>query len=137
MEENRRRIEPFCLFGNDSIIYTKEEAAKVVMDNSYYFTIAGSLILVLLLFSLLSKKVPGESIQYLIIMASLYLSLTLALRKLKSRVAAISILLIIVWALLPRLMQLDIGGTFVFNLLFLAAAIRSVKATFFFHKKQV
>jgi len=37
MEQNRRRIEPFCLFGTDSIIYTKEEAAKVAVDNSYYF----------------------------------------------------------------------------------------------------
>jgi hypothetical protein len=137
MEENRRRIEPFCLFGNDSIIYTKEEAAKVVMDNSYYFMIAGCLILVLLFFALLGKRVPGESIQYLIIMATLYLSLTLALRKLKSRVAAISILMIVVWALLPRLIQFDIGWSFIFNLLFLAAATRSVKATFFFHKKQI
>lgn len=137
MEENRKRIEPFCLFGNDSIIYTKEEAAKVVVDNSYYFMIAGFLILVLLLFALLGKRVPGESIHYLIIMATLYLSLTLALRKLKSRVAAISILVIVVWALLPRLIQFDIGWSFIFNLLFLAAAIRSVKATFFFHKKQI
>jgi len=135
MEENRKRMEPFCLFGNDSIIYTKEEAAKVAEDNSYYFIVAGCLSLVIIAFALLGKKVPGLTIPYLIIMATLYLSLALALRKWKSRVASILLLAVVVWALLPRLTKPDIGWSFIFNLLFLAASARAVKATFIFHKK--
>lgn len=137
MEENRKRIEPFCLFGTDSIIYTKEEAAKVVMDNSYYFIVAGCIPLVVLLFALFGKTVPGFTIPYLIIMATLYFFLAFVLRKLKSRVASILLLAGVVWALLPSLVQLDIGWSFIFNLLFLTASVRTVKATFIYHKKPV
>jgi len=136
MEENRKRIEPFCLFGTDSIIYTKEEAAKVVVDNSYYFIVAGCIPLVISLFALFGKRVPGLTIPYLIIMATLYFSLALVLRKFKSRVASILLLAGVGWTLFPRLVQLDLGWSFIFNLLFLAASVRTVKATFFFHKKR-
>ncbi len=134
MEQNRRRIEPFCLFGTDSIIYTKEEAAKVAVDNSYYFIVAGCLILAIAAMSLW-KPLPKFSTPYLVVNAASYIVLAFALRTKKSRIASILLLIGVVWTLIPRLTQFDIGGTFIFNLLLVAAASRSVKATFFFNKK--
>jgi hypothetical protein len=135
MEQYRKRIEPFCLFGTDSIIYTKEEAAKVAADNSYYFMVAGCIIFVIAAVSLW-KPLPRFSIPYLEFMAVSYIALAFAVKKQKSRIASILLLIGVIWSLIPRLTQFDIGGTFIFNLLLVAAASRSVKATFFFHKKE-
>lgn len=133
MEQYRRKIEPFCLFGTDSIIYTKEEAAKVAVDNSYYFMVAGGIVLVIAAISFW-KPLPRFSMPYLVVNALCYIALAFAVKIKKSRIASILLLLGVVWTLIPRLTQLDIGGTFIFNLLLVAAASRSVKATFFFHK---
>jgi hypothetical protein len=135
MAQNRRRIEPFCLFGTDSIIYTKEEAAKVAADNSYYFMVAGCIILAIAAIYLW-KPLPRFSITYLVLNSISYIVLAFALRKHKSRIASILLLSGVIWSLIPRLTQLDIGGTFIFNLLLVAAASRAVKATFFFHSIQ-
>jgi len=95
--------------------------------------VAGCIVLVISAMSLW-KPLPRLSMPYLIFNAVSYIALAFAVKIKKSRLASILLLLGVVWALIPRMTQFDIGGTFIFNLLLVAAASRSVKATFFIHK---
>ena len=128
--------EPFPLFGIDSTIYTKEQAAKVATDNSYYFIVAGCIPLIFATFFALSGlSVPGLSISYLVFIAIFYLSMAFAIRSLKSRVASILVLAATIWAFISCFIVSDHGGFILFHLVFLAASARAVKATFIFQKK--
>jgi hypothetical protein len=133
MEETLKfkKIEPFCFWGPESIIHTKDQAEKIIKDNTYYFIIVGCLALVIFLFLTFVKPIHGLPVNLLPIAGFFYLLTAIILRRVKSRVISIMILTAVSGTLLYKLLQGDFEWTFLFNLFLFVAAIRCVKATFY------
>lgn len=133
-DNNKRMVEPFNLVGMRSKIFSKEEAVKILKDNSYYIFVAAILSFgfsVLIKLMDVNIDIPQE---YLIGMGVFYLVLGFCIRKFKSRFASILALAIFGYIFIMRIFQNDIDGIFFFTFILLAASYRSVNASFFYHK---
>lgn len=131
-----RAIEPF-VFGERGIIYTKADAERVLKDNSYYFFVAAFILLVFGVLFVVHNEEKYYSVSAFLF-CIFYILIGLCLRKLKSRAAAILALLSVGNLILVRILDAGInvlGGFSWILFLFLAAAIRSVKASFIYHRK--
>lgn len=131
----KKTIEPFNLFGEGSLINSKEEAAKILKDNSYYFVVAALLALALYLFFLITKNKIFVSQSTILAYSIFYFVLAYTIRQYKSRFASIVAFVSFAYLVFYRVVTFDIGGFFFFSLIFLAASYRCVNASFFYHKK--
>ena len=131
-DDDKKMVEPFNLVGRRAQIFSKEEAAKILKDNSYYIFVAAALLLGLSAF--IGSKDIGISRQYIVGFGLFYLVLGSFIRKFKSRVASLVALTSFGYVIITRIFQYDIGGLFFFTFIFLLASYRSVKASFFYHK---
>lgn len=132
--EQKKNIEPFNLFGERSLIYSKQDAKKILIDNSYYFFIASAITFGIAAFAYFGIVDLGTSETTFIILSLAYLLLGIAIRRLQSRTASVIALIIFGWILILRIYESDIGGSFFYSFIFFAASWRSVKASFYFNK---
>ena len=134
MNETRKAVEPFNLFGERSLIFTKEEAAKILRDNSYYFFLSAAILLGGFTLLLFTKGEIFVSRTTILVLSVYYFFLGVAIRYLKSRVASILALVSDGSIVVSRIIDLDIGWLFFLTFIFLAASYRCVKASLFYHK---
>jgi len=128
-----KKIEPFNLVGERSLILTKEEAAEILKDNSYYLFIASGILLGAWGVLLVTSKDISVS-KCTIFMAGIYFFiLGLAVRYLRSRIASILALVGFGCVSVSRIMLHGIGSL-AYLFIFLAASYRCVRASFFYHK---
>lgn len=132
---NKERIEPF----NSSPITTREKAVKVLKDNSYYIFIYACLTLaIFLVLTFYKEEIYGPNNYFVLFISVFCFIATFALRKLKSRIAAIIALIVFsalfINHLLCFLKDRHILATLI-SFLLLRASYRSVKASFFYHRK--
>ena len=125
--------EPLNLFGPNALIYTKEEASKILKDNSYYIFVAAIMLIVLFCIGKITKTELGVLESIMLVFSIYYFILGFAIRVLKSRIASILALVSFSYAVISRLLTADVGGLFFFSLIFLAASFRCVKASFYYH----
>ncbi len=128
----KKAIEPFNLFGERSLIYSKDEAVKILKDNSYYIFVASAMAFGFFAFVYFSPADVGNSKFIFLIVGLLYLSIGLAVRKLQSRVASIFAFLCFGSLFLQKLIDYGLGGSFL-AMIFLAASYRCIRASFYFH----
>lgn len=129
-----KTVEPFNLFGERAIIYSKDEAAKILKDNSYYIFFAACLMTGIFVFLSFNPVAIGFSKNIILLYGIIYFVLGIAIRYLKSRVASILAMLSFGWVILLRIIENDTGGSFFLSFIFLAASYRSVRASFYYHK---
>ena len=86
--ENKKNVEPFNLFGLRSVIHSKDEAAKILKDNSYYFFVITVLLASIYIISSIADNTYADNIK-LLVLSIYYLILGVAIRLLKSRVASV------------------------------------------------
>jgi len=137
MNENKKAVEPFNLFGERSLIYTKDEAARILRDNSYYIFISTALLLAGFSLLLFTKREIFVSKTTVLAFSIYYLFLGVAIRYFKSRVASVLALASYVYVAASRIIDLDMGGLFWGTLIFVAASYRCIKASLFYHKARV
>ena len=129
---DKKSVEPFNLVGRRSLIYSKEEAAKILKDNSYYFFIAAALALGA---SIFAGSINIEvSQKFLIGISIIYFLLGFCIRKYQSRIASLFALINFGYVFVVNILQNGRSGFCLFTLIFIAASYRSVKASFFYHK---
>jgi hypothetical protein len=128
-----KKIEPF-VFGGQGIFSSKEDSAKSLRQNSYYFFIASAILFVSFLFFIFPKKDLTTFTFIVLFFGIFYLIIGYAIRVLKSRIASILALISFGILVIIRIIELDVDGIFFFSLIFLCAAYRSVKASFYYHK---
>ena len=131
-DDDKKIIEPFNLVGRRAQIFSKEEAAKILKDNSYYIFVAAAMLLVISIF--IGQVDVGISQAYLLVVGLFYCALGLCIRKFKSRVASLLALTSFGYVFVTRILEHDTGGLFFFTFIFLAASYRAVRASFFYHK---
>jgi len=131
-DDDKKIVEPFNLVGRRSQIFSKDEAAKILRENSYYFFVAAAILLGLSAFIRPTDICISRA--YIIRFGVFYLVLGFCIRKLKSRIASLLALGSFGYVIFSRIIQNDIGGLSFIALIFLAASYRSVKASFFYHK---
>ncbi len=127
-------VEPFNLFGERSIIYSKEEAKKILKDNSYYFFVLSLIPLCTFLFMSIKGFDIGLPKIYVLALGIFYFSLGIAIRKFQSRIASVIAFITFCWIIIIRVIDSDMGGFFFMTFIFAGAAYRSIKASFYFHK---
>ena len=128
-----RKIEPF-VFGRQGLFFSKEDALKALKLNSYYFFVASAILIISFTFLTILKKDLTYFSVLILSFGIFYLIVGYAIRVLKSRIASILALISFGILVIIRVMEKDIGGIFFFSIVFLCAAIRSVKASFYYHK---
>lgn len=132
-----RKLEPFNLIGEYSLFWTKDDAARVAKDNSYYFFVVGILLMSTYIYGFfvdLSFKFPTELV---FIYGCLIIIFGILVRYPKSRIA--SVLLAINFGIVIFEMMIVTGDKtstigWISVLLFMAS-IRSCQATFYYHRK--
>ena len=134
--DDKKMVEPFNLVGRRSLIYSKEEAAKILKDNSYYIFVAAILNLGFSIFLFINPNDIDISKEYLMLVGVLYCALGVGIRKFKSRIASLLALASFGYILLNNILQEGTGGGFyLFTFIFCVASYRAVKASFYYHKK--
>ena len=129
-----RSVEPF-VFGKNGVILTKEDARKVLKDNSYYFFVAGFMLLVaFILIAISGRKISSSAIS-IPLFGIFWLAIGYSIRKFGSRIASLLALITCCNVILTRAWEGDIGGLFFLSFIFLAASYRSTKASFVYQKK--
>ena len=135
MENRINIVEPFPLFGGESIIHSKEQAVRVLKLNSYYIFVAAFISL----FGFVSISIfnlnIGISGEYVLLFALILFTIGSCIRWLKSRVASVISLIIFLFSFFWNLYERGFAGFYILTLLFIAASYRSTKASFFYHKK--
>jgi len=131
-DDDKKMVEPFNLVGRRAQIFTKEEAVKILKDNSYYIFVAAAIHLGISIFT--GPMDIGISQVFLIGAGLFYCVLGVCIRILKSRVASLLALASFGYDLITKILENDIGGFFFFTFIFLAASYRAVKASSFYHK---
>ena len=133
MNFSDQKIEPF-VFGKQGIFLSKEDSIKTLRINSYYFFIASAILLAgFMIISISERNVSYFSL--LILFFGLFYSIVgYAIRFLKSRIASLLALISFSSLILTRILERDIGGLFFISLIYLVASIRTVKASFYYHK---
>ena len=134
--DDKKAVEPFNLIGRRSLIYSKEEAAKILKDNSYYIFVAAAIPIFISIYLFATNINTDISYGYLL-SAGIYLCLLgVAIRVFKSRVASILALVSFGNLFISKILHINSKGFFIFVLfVFLAASYRAVRASFFYHKK--
>jgi len=128
-------VEPFNLVGENSLIFSKEEVEKILRDNSYYIFVAAFLMGATFIFLSFNPVDVGISKASILIYGIFYSIIGVSIRYLKSRIASFLALASFGWALFSRVIGQDAGGLWFFTFIFMAASYRSVKASFYYHKK--
>jgi hypothetical protein len=133
MNFSDKKIEPF-VFGRQGIFLSKEDSIRTLRLNSYYFFVASIILVVGFIIIVISER-DISNFSLLILFFGLFYSIVgYSIRFLKSRIASLLALISFGSLILIRLLEKDIGGLFFISLIFLAASIRSVKASFYYHK---
>ena len=135
MQKFENLVEPFPLFGEKSLIKSKEHAEKIAKDNSYYVYVTGSILFVSFLLTKILDIELGMGNNLLLFLAILYVILGFSINKFKSRIASLTALILFFHATLTRIITKDIGGLFFINIILVSAAYRAVRATVYFHEK--
>jgi len=135
LAKNKKPIEPFNLFGENSLISSKDEADKILKDNSYYIFVAASIGLGSVIFAKLFNLDLGFPLTTPFIMSLFLFILGFCIRQFRSRVASILALLSFGEVLISRILENDKGGLFFTTFIFVAASYRAVRASFVYHKK--
>ena len=136
VQDDKKMVEPFNLVGRRALIYTKEEAVKSLKDNSYYIFVAAVLNLGISFFLFIYPTDVGISKEYLMVVGIFYCALAVGIRKFKSRIASLLALASFGYVLFSNMWQDGTGGFYLFTLIFFAAAFRTVKASFYYHKSK-
>jgi len=89
MNENRGAIEPFNLFGELSLTYTKKQAARILRNNSYYVFASAFILLGGLVILFFTKREIFVSRTTMVAFVIFYVFLGAAIRYFKSRVASV------------------------------------------------
>ena len=131
----KKGIEPSNLFGESSLIYSKEEAGKILRDNSYYIFVAAFMALTLFVIAKIPKMKLDMLGNILLILSIYYFIIGVTIRVLKSRVASVLALISFGYAAISNILTNGFSIWFIFSLIFLAASYRCVRASFFYHKK--
>ena len=134
MDKHKSIIEPFPLFGVESIIYSRDQALKVLKSNSYYIFVAGFMTLFIYLASKFFNLNIGKSETYLLCFIIVFFTIGFLIRWCQSRVASIISLLLFSYTFITKFAVEGFGGSFMFTLIFVAASYRSIKASFYYHK---
>jgi hypothetical protein len=137
VDDDKKMVEPFNLYGKRSFIYSKEEAAKILKDNSYYIFVAAVLNVIILIFLFIYPIDVGISKEHLLFQGIIFCALGVGVRKYKSRIASLLVLGIFGSSLLIKILQEGRGGFYLFFFIFCLASYRAVKASFYYHKKMV
>ena len=135
METKKSIVEPFPLFGVESIIHSKDQALKVLKFNSYYIFIAGFFSLFgyfAIEFFNLDISMSGA---YLLFFALVFFIIGFLVYWHQSRVASIISMVIFLVTFVGNIYESGFAGLSIITLLFIAASYRSAKASFFYHKK--
>jgi hypothetical protein len=135
MEYRKSLFEPFPLFGVESIIHSKGQALKVLRLNSYYIFIAGFLGLFGFFAIEIFNVDIGVSSTYALFFAFVFFAIGFLVYRCQSRVASIISIVIFLYTFLRNIYESGFAGFSIITLLFIAASYRSVKASFFYHKK--
>ena len=90
INQTKNSIEPFNLVGENSLIYSKEQAEKILKDNSYYIFVASFMMVAISLLITIYPVDIGISKTIILIYGFLYFILGVAIKYLKSRIASIS-----------------------------------------------
>jgi len=135
-----RVVEPFKLVGENSIIWSKNQAQKVAVDISYYFLVLGVTLVGVYLFQLfqLFYLLPPEYPKELALKTGgLVLILGVLVRYFTSRIASVllTFYFISVFALKIENMDFEMGPLGWVSVLMLMASIRASQASFYFHRK--
>ena len=135
MSEKINIIEPFGLFGSESLIESKDQAAKIAQTNSYYILLSGLVFLAGMLFNM-SSYIDGLDGNQFLMLGIAYLILGIVIKLFKSRLAAT--LSLVLYALIYGYIYFYKGfaGVSLLYFIFVAAAYRSVVSCFYYHKKQ-
>ena len=134
MKALSRPIEPF-VFGKNGVILTKEDARKVLKDNSYYFFVAGFMLFAAFILIAISGRRMSSSVILIPLFGIFWLAIGYSIRKFRSRVASLLALITCCNVILTRTWEGDIGGLFFLSFIVLAASYRSIRASFVYHKK--
>jgi len=135
MEDRKNIVEPFPLFGVESIIHSKEQALKVLRLNSYYIFIAGFFGLFGFFAIEFFNVDIGISGTYVLFFALVFFAIGFLVCRCQSRVASIISMAIFLFTFLRNIYESGFAGFSIITLLFIAASYRSAKASFFYHKK--
>lgn len=128
-------IEPFSLVGGRSAILTKEQASRIVRNNSYYFL--GTALLTGIGAVVLRFTDGGMYLFRTLLVACVYNAfLAVSIWGYKSRLFAVIALVGTSSNVIWRSIHHDVGGLFVLSLLYVAVSYRCVRATFVYHKMQ-
>lgn len=135
MKDRKYLVEPFPLFGVESIIHSKEQALKVLRLNSYYIFLAG--FFGLFGFSAIEffNVDIGMSSTYVLLFAFVFFAIGFLVCWRQSRVASIISMVIFLYTFLRNIYESGFAGFSIITLLFIAASYRSAKASFFYHNK--
>lgn len=140
---DRNSFEPFRLFGNESIIWSKEEALMVIDKSSYYIYFFGVLLLSLGLIDLYlffsSSEFKGYLLDYGVVyflFGLIYLTLGFLVKKRKSRIASIFSFSFISLGILDYVYYEpnEFGFWGVVAVILLMAFFRSIQGCFAYHK---
>ena len=135
MEKQKNLVEPFPLFGVESIIYSKEQALQILKSKSYYHFLAGSIALFGYLVIELGEPSAGMNEIYFLTYAIVLFAIGALIRWRQSRVASIASFLIFVYALFANYYVAGFGGIYIITIILLAASYRSIKASFYYHRE--
>ncbi len=134
----KKPIEPFNLVGENSLIFSRQQAEKILRDNSYYIFVAAFIMFTVDLFLILKPVDIGISKTIILICGIFYFVLGVSIKYLKSRIASILALASFTLDLFFKIMeQRTNNGWWFFTLIFIAASYRAVKASFYYHKCKV
>jgi len=133
MKAGIKTIEPFAI-GESGIIYSQDDAARVLKENSYYFIVVGFFLLFVFVVKVLTHIAVGYSNNLILFYLVYNFLIGYSLRKFRSRLAALLALVNSCAVIINRVLYNDMGGMFVVALLFLAVSYRVVKASFLYHQ---
>jgi hypothetical protein len=135
--DDKKNVEPFNLVGIRSLIYSKEDAAKILKNNSYYIFVAAGFNLGFGFFDFIYPTDIGISTEYLILSGIFYCAVGAGVRMLKSRIASLLALGSFGYTLLMKALQEGQGGFYLFLFIFCLASYRAVKASFYYHNAKL
>jgi hypothetical protein len=133
-DDDKKMIEPFNIVGRRSLIYSREEAAKIINDNSYYIFVAAVINFAASVYLFVIPTNVGISEDYLLLAGIFYFAMGVGVRKFKSRVASLLALGSFGYALLMQVLEKSMSGFYLFTFIFCLASYRLVKASSYYHK---
>jgi len=136
MFNNMQKIEPFKLFGIDSIIHNNEEAIVIVKENRYYTNLYGIILILYAIFLFIYGDLNKVSVDivFYILFGLIFLLMGFIIKKYMSRIAVIIIAIPIIFEIIDDLIKQSHGMLFLLNTFTLMAIFRMWKATNFYNK---